>query len=73
MQEFDDIVTFDGQKALTNEIIQKWRDEDRENPNPYRIIAQKGGQENILCSDADISIVGGSVAVQNRSVCSWRL
>lgn len=60
MQEFDDIVTFDGQKALTNEIIQKWRDEDRQNPNPYRIIAQKGGQENILCSDADISIVGGS-------------
>lgn len=43
-----------------NEEIKKFRDEDRKNKNEYRIIAQAGGQENMLASNADIIIGGGS-------------
>lgn len=50
----------DGSDIITYDNILKLRDEDRRVKNPYKIIAQKGGQENILQSNADIIIGGGS-------------
>ena len=49
-----------GENLLDPEYIQKLRDDDRKSPNPLKIIAQSGGQENMLTSDADIIIGGGS-------------
>lgn len=40
--------------------IQQMRDEDAKTPNPYAIIAQEGGQEKLLSSEADITIYGGN-------------
>ena len=34
--------------------------------NDFNVIAQSGGQENSLASDADIVIMGGNVAVQKH-------
>lgn len=42
------------------ETIQKFRDEDRKHKNPFRIVAQCGGQENMLSAKVDIMIGGGS-------------
>ena len=54
------IKTADGKDVLTYDFVQTLRAEDRKHPNRNRIMAQRGGQENILSSNADISIVGGS-------------
>lgn len=49
----------DGQEVLDYKFVQDLRDADRKAKNPYQIIAQRGGQENILQSNADIIICGG--------------
>lgn len=41
------------------DAIQDLRDADRKSRNQYKIIAQRGGQENMLSSNADIIIGGG--------------
>lgn len=52
--------TASGSDILSYEYVQSLRDADRKKPNPHKIIAQKGGQEDILSCDADIIIGGGS-------------
>lgn len=47
-------------RFLTYEQVQEMRDADRRHRNPVRIIAQRGGQENMLSSMVDILICGGS-------------
>lgn len=47
----------DGRTVLPYSDIVKLREEGR---NQYKIIAQKGGQEDSLASDADIVIAGGN-------------
>lgn len=46
--------------VFLSETINKYREEDRKNKNGLRIIAQSGGQENMLSCNADIIIGGGS-------------
>ncbi len=64
MIDFEDndiaFVTDKGEKILTNEYVRKMRETDLRNPYKYTIIAQDGGQEDMLAIDADIKICGGS-------------
>ena len=64
MIDFEDndiaFVTDKGEKVLTNEYVRKMRETDLRNPYKYTIIAQDGGQEDMLAIDADIKICGGS-------------
>ena len=39
--------------------IRGYRQDDKLHPNPYKKIAQEGGQEKLLQSNADITIYGG--------------
>lgn len=56
MREFSGLFLPDGTPVYTQEYAQAVRDER----NPRKIIAQLGGQENMLSSPADITIGGGS-------------
>ena len=47
-------------EIISLDLINKYREEDRKNKNSLRIIAQAGGQENMLSCNADIIIGGGS-------------
>ena len=47
-------------EIMSLDLINKYREEDRKNKNSLRIIAQAGGQENMLSCNADIIIGGGS-------------
>ncbi len=47
-------------KILSQNFIQGLRNADRKKPNPLKIVAQRGGQEDGLAVDADIKIFGGS-------------
>ena len=49
-----------GKEYYTKEYIDQLRNEDAKKRNTYKIIAQRGGQENMLSSSADIMIGGGS-------------
>ncbi|GAE17787.1 hypothetical protein JCM6294_583 [Bacteroides pyogenes DSM 20611 = JCM 6294] len=60
MEKYSGIKTDDDGLAFGYEYIQSLRDADKKSPNSYKIIAQSGGQENILSSMADITIGGGS-------------
>ena len=64
MIDFEDndiaFITDKGEKVLTNEYVRKMRETDLRNPYKYAIIAQDGGQEDMLAIDADIKICGGS-------------
>lgn len=60
MKYVDSLIAADGQPIIDYDSIQKFREADKKERNPYRIIAQRGGQENILSSNADIIICGGS-------------
>lgn len=44
---------------LSYDDVQDMRRADRKVKNPYKIVAQRGGQENMLSSSADIIIGGG--------------
>ena len=57
---FSNLVLDDGTKIYTQEYIQKLRDADRKHPDKLKIVAQKGGQEDMLAVNADIKICGGS-------------
>lgn len=48
------------EEIFTQEYIQKLRDADKKHPDKLKIVAQKGGQEDMLAIDADIKICGGS-------------
>lgn len=52
--------TIDGKDILTYEYIEQLRVADDKKRNPYKIISQRGGQENLLSCNADIIIGGGS-------------
>ncbi len=58
--ENSEVYTVAGEEVLSYEQIQAFRAEDKKTPNPYKIIAQHGGQENMLATTADILIGGGS-------------
>ncbi|MGN1231840.1 MAG: terminase large subunit domain-containing protein [Candidatus Cryptobacteroides sp.] len=49
-----------GENLYTNEYVQHLRDEDNRHTDKLKIIAQRGGQEDMLAVDADIKICGGS-------------
>lgn len=49
-----------GEPIYTHEYIQSLRDADKKHPDKLKIIAQRGGQEDMLSIDADIKICGGS-------------
>lgn len=49
-----------GENLYTNEYVQHLRDEDNKHTDKLKIIAQRGGQEDMLAVDADIKICGGS-------------
>lgn len=53
-------IDINGTEVYTYEYIEHLRQLDSKKRNPYKIVSQRGGQENILKSDADIRIVGGS-------------
>lgn len=49
-----------GEPIYAQEYIQSLRDTDKKHPDKLKIIAQRGGQEDMLSIDADIKICGGS-------------
>lgn len=55
MEVFSPLKLPNGEKIYTQEYVQRLRDEKK----PNNIIAQLGGQENMLSSPADITIGGG--------------
>ena len=57
---FSNLVLDDGTKVYTQEYIQSLRDADKKHPDKLKIVAQRGGQEDMLAIDADIKICGGS-------------
>ena len=57
---FSNLVLDDGTKIYTQEYIQSLRDADKKHPDKLKIVAQRGGQEDMLAIDADIKICGGS-------------
>ncbi len=54
------VKTASGEQVFTNNYIQSLRDADKKKPDKLKIIAQRGGQEDMLAIDADIKICGGS-------------
>lgn len=60
MDKYSTIKTIKGSPVFSYEYIQGLRDADKKTSNPYKIIAQSGGQENMLSTLADITICGGS-------------
>jgi len=56
----DRFITIQDKDFYTWDYIEHLRKEDAKKKNPYKIIAQRGGQENMLSQSADIMIVGGS-------------
>lgn len=60
MTKYETFKAVDGSKVFSLEYAQSLRDADRKKRNPYLIIDQKGGQENMICQDADILICGGN-------------
>ncbi|HOK17109.1 MAG TPA: terminase family protein [Defluviitoga tunisiensis] len=56
----DRFITIQDKDFYTWDYIEHLRKEDAKKRNPYKIIAQRGGQENMLSQSADIMIVGGS-------------
>ena len=57
---FSNLVLDDGTKVYTQEFVQSLRDADKKHPDKLKIVAQRGGQEDMLAIDADIKICGGS-------------
>ena len=53
---FSDYKLDNGESIYTQEYIQGLRDADRKHPDKLKIIAQRGGQEDMLAIDADIKI-----------------
>lgn len=60
MQEYEGFKDVNGNDILTLAHVDEMRDADREHRVKNAIISQRGGQTNILSSDADVSLVGGS-------------
>lgn len=53
--------TPDGRPVYTQNFVQKLRDEDMKHPNTVRaFMPQKGAQENMMATNVDILIAGGS-------------
>ena len=59
-QTLSTVKLHDGTPVYTQEYIQSLRDADIQHPDKLKIIAQSGGQEDMLSIDADIKICGGS-------------
>ena len=57
---FTGLKSDNGDQIYTQEYIQSLRDADKKHPDKLKIIAQRGGQEDMLSVDADIKICGGS-------------
>ncbi|WP_255347653.1 terminase large subunit domain-containing protein [Bacteroides sp. 14(A)] len=53
------LTTKDGCEVLDCDYVQSLRDTDKKRPNHLKIIAQLGGQEKLLSTNADITIYGG--------------
>ena len=61
-----------GEPIYTQEYIQSLRDTDKKHPDKLKIIAQRGGQEDMLSIDADIKICGGSAVAVRALVLLWK-
>lgn len=59
MKLYDDIVEFRDIKGLSGDFVTSLREEDGKKQNRLKIIAQSGGQNNMLATKADILIGGG--------------
>ncbi len=57
---FSGLLLDSGDPVYTQEYIQSLRNADKKNPDKFKIIAQRGGQEDMLSIDADIKVCGGS-------------
>ena len=58
--KMDRFVTIKDKDFYSWDYIEHLRKEDAKKRNPYKIIAQRGGQENMLSQSADIIFGGGS-------------
>lgn len=57
---FSGLLLDNGDPVYTQEYIQSLRNADKKKPDNLKIIAQRGGQEDMLSIDADIKVCGGS-------------
>ena len=57
---FSGLLLDNGEQVYTQEYIKSLRDADLKKPNDLIVLPQKGAQERMLCTDADIKITGGS-------------
>lgn len=60
MQQLSPLRLPGGAHIYTQDYIQSIRDADKRRPDRLKIVAQRGGQEDMLAVDADIKICGGS-------------
>ena len=60
MEKYSSVLDVEGNSVLSYDYIQILRDEDKEKPNSRLIVAQSGGQEDMLSSNVDLLIGGGS-------------
>lgn len=72
MEKYSGIKTVNASLVLDYEYIQMLRDADRKIPNPNKIIAQGGGQENMLSTPADITTVGDAVGEVKLLLFLWK-
>lgn len=72
MEKYSGIKTVNASLVLDYEYIQMLRDADRKIPNPNKIIAQGGGQENMLSTPADITTVGDAVEEVKLLLFLWK-
>lgn len=60
MKTLSGLKTASGEAVYTQQFVQSLRDADKKRADKLKIIAQRGGQEDMLAVDADIKICGGS-------------
>ena len=60
MEIYSDIHTKAGDTVYTQEYVDALRAADRKQPDPLKIMPQRGCQEKFVASNADITIIGGN-------------
>lgn len=72
MEKYSGIKTVNASLVLDYEYIQMLRDADRKIPNPNKIIAQGGGQENMLSTRLILPSVGDAVEEVKLLLFLWK-
>lgn len=72
MEKYSGIKTVNASLVLDYEYIQMLRDADRKIPNPNKIIAQGGGQENMLSPRLILPSVGDAVEEVKLLLFLWK-